>query len=194
MNYLAHSYLSYSPEQLVGNLLVDFAKRKDRLSYPREIQKGIELHHAIDRFTDNHPKFKAIKALFRPLTGHYCGVFADIVLDYFILNDKKLHSTAQWQAHCEWAYESLTRYEKWLPARLKSSLPGMIRSNWLMQYQSLEGMKNSLAYVVRRAKFLSDSTDVFEVMVKNLDRIKELYEDFFPELKAYCEEFNIIHN
>ncbi|MHA6697017.1 acyl carrier protein phosphodiesterase [Chryseobacterium sp. A301] len=190
MNYLAHSYLSYSPEQLVGNLLVDFAKRKDRLSYPREIQKGIDLHHAIDRFTDSHPKFKAIKALFRPLTGHYAGVFADIVLDYFILNDRRLHSTAQWHTHCQWAYQSLTQYEEWLPPRLKSALPSMIRDNWLMQYQSLEGMRKSLHHVVRRAEFLEDSVNVFEVLVQNLDRIKKLYDAFFPELKAYCEEFN----
>ena len=187
MNYLAHSFLSYSQPQIVGNLLVDFARRKDRLDYPFEIQKGITLHYAIDAYTDAHPKFKEIKAVFRPLTGHYAGVFADIVLDYFILNDPTLKTTEQWQCHCDGVYESLETYYEWLPPRLKASLPSMLRDNWLMQYQTLEGMQRALGHVVRRANFLEDKTDVFSVLKTNLTEIEALYQVFFPDLRAYCE-------
>ena len=55
MNYLAHSYLSFSHEQLVGNMIADFIKNREREFLPSEIQKGIKLHRAIDTFTDAHP-------------------------------------------------------------------------------------------------------------------------------------------
>ena len=48
MNYLAHTFLSYSDEQIVGNIIGDFIKNKNRYDYPEGIQQGITLHRAID--------------------------------------------------------------------------------------------------------------------------------------------------
>ena len=47
MNFLAHSYLSFSEEQLVGNMIADFVKNRDVARLPESIQKGIKLHRAI---------------------------------------------------------------------------------------------------------------------------------------------------
>ena len=52
MNFLAHTYLSFTDEQIVGNLIGDFIKNKKRDHLSEGIQQGITLHRAIDAFTD----------------------------------------------------------------------------------------------------------------------------------------------
>jgi acyl carrier protein phosphodiesterase len=56
VNYLAHAYLSFDdPEVLTGNMISDFVKGKKKYGYPPRILAGIDLHRAIDEFTDDHP-------------------------------------------------------------------------------------------------------------------------------------------
>ena len=62
MNYLAHAYLSFNrPGILVGNMISDFVKGKKKYDYPPDILSGIDLHRAIDDFTDMHPVTKSAK-------------------------------------------------------------------------------------------------------------------------------------
>ena len=69
VNYLAHIYLSFDNKpRAVGNFIADAVKGKQYLKYPDEIQKGIQLHRAIDTFTDQHEAFKkANKNLLVPM-------------------------------------------------------------------------------------------------------------------------------
>src|SRR4029077_7560850 len=76
MNYLAHAYLSFNQSEiLVGNMISDFVKGKRKFDYPSGIQKGIDLHRAIDQFTDQHSATKEAKEFFRPDYRLYAGAF-----------------------------------------------------------------------------------------------------------------------
>ena len=67
MNFLAHAHLSFNhPQILVGNLISDFVKGKKQYEYTAAIHKGIQLHRAIDNFTDTHEATQKIKFFFRP--------------------------------------------------------------------------------------------------------------------------------
>ena len=87
MNFLAHSFLSFNDQQIVGNLIGDFIKNRDRKHLPELVQQGIILHRAIDAFTDVHPKVSEAKTVFQPLVRLYAGAFVDVVFDYFLAND-----------------------------------------------------------------------------------------------------------
>ena len=63
MNYLAHSILSFTNGQLVGNMIADFIKNNERENFPLEIQDGIKLHRFIDSFTDSHPAVHEAKKI-----------------------------------------------------------------------------------------------------------------------------------
>ena len=83
MNYLAHAYLSFNePEILVGNMISDFIKGKQKFTYSPGIQNGIQLHRMIDHFTDTHPATHEAKQYFKPAVGLYAGAFMDIVYDH----------------------------------------------------------------------------------------------------------------
>ena len=56
MNYLAHIFLSGSNRKVqLGNFVGDAVKGSSYKNYPPDIAKGIQLHRAIDDYTDRHP-------------------------------------------------------------------------------------------------------------------------------------------
>ncbi len=190
MNYLAHSFLSFSPEQLVGNFLADFERFEDKKDYPEEIAKGIALHHAIDQFTDSHEEFKKAKRLFSPLTGHYAAVFTDIAMDYFLATDPKIYSKKEWEEHCEKVIYLLEENYKWLPESLKKTLPSMRKYGWLAKYGSFEGIDNSIRNVLKRAKYLPQDLEVFSLFQSLIPQLQIHYDLFFPELFDFAKNWN----
>ena len=66
MNFLAHAYLSFDDDEvLLGNMMNDFLKGVDKSVFSVGVQKGIQLHRAIDTFTDEHSATKEAKQFFK---------------------------------------------------------------------------------------------------------------------------------
>ena len=189
MNFLAHSYLSFSEEQLVGNMIADFVKNRDVARLPESIQKGIKLHRAIDTFTDVHPLIHEAKAPFRPLVRLYSGAFVDVAFDYFLANDTTENSQREWQEHSREVYAVLRRYEEFLPEVFKKVLDKMQQDDWLYNYRNEWGIEYSFRNVVNKAQFLDKTTNVFPTFLANKDFLREKYEIFFPEIKSFAQDF-----
>ena len=189
MNFLAHSYLSFSEEQLVGNMIADFVKNRDVARLPESIQKGIKLHRAIDTFTDAHPLIHEAKAPFRPLVRLYSGAFVDVAFDYFLANDTAKNSQREWQEHSQRVYAVLRRYEEFLPEVFKKVLDKMQQDDWLYNYRNEWGIEYSFRNVVNKAQFLDKTTNVFPAFLANKDFLREKYEIFFPEIKSFAQDF-----
>ena len=189
MNFLAHSYLSFSEEQLVGNMIADFVKNRDVARLPESIQKGIKLHRAIDTFTDAHPLIHEAKAPFRPLVRLYSGAFVDVAFDYFLANDTTENSQREWQEHSQRVYAVLRRYEEFLPEVFKKVLDKMQQDDWLYNYRNEWGIEYSFRNVVNKAQFLDKTTNVFPAFLANKDFLHEKYEIFFPEIKSFAQDF-----
>src|SRR5690606_17104395 len=86
MNFLAHVYLSGdNPKIMVGNFIGDFVKG-GRLSerFEKDIARGIELHRAIDDFTDSHAVVLKSKERLRPKYRHYSPVIVDMFYDHIL--------------------------------------------------------------------------------------------------------------
>ena len=189
MNFLAHSYLSFSEEQLVGNMIADFVKNRDVARLPESIQKGIKLHRAIDTFTDAHPLIHEAKAPFRPLVRLYSGAFVDVAFDYFLANDTTENSQREWQEHSQRVYAVLRRYEEFLPEVFKKVLDKMQQDDWLYNYRNEWGIEYSFRNVVNKAQFLDKTTNVFPAFLANKDFLREKYEIFFPKIKSFAQDF-----
>ena len=189
MNFLAHSYLSFSEEQLVGNMIADFVKNRDVARLPESIQKGIKLHRAIDTFTDAHSLIHEAKAPFRPLVRLYSGAFVDVAFDYFLANDTTENSQREWQEHSQRVYAVLRRYEEFLPEVFKKVLDKMQQDDWLYNYRNEWGIEYSFRNVVNKAQFLDKTTNVFPAFLANKDFLREKYEIFFPEIKSFAQDF-----
>lgn len=192
MNYLAHSFLTFSDGQIVGQFLEDFIRNKDRYSFPKDIQDGITMHRAVDTFTDSHPAIHEAKKVFSPLVRLYAGAFVDVAMDYFVANDLSLHSLAEWKAHSLRVYRVLNEHEEWLPENFKKMLLKMEEDDWLYNYREDRGIKFSMRNVLGKAKYLEPDIPVFEAFLKNKSFLQECYHDFFPDLLAHAKGINTL--
>ncbi len=187
MNFLAHSYLTFSDEQIVGQFLEDFIRNKDRFSFPEKIGQGITLHRAIDTFTDAHPEIHEAKKVFSPLVRLYSGAFVDVAFDYFLANslaDKTLKD------HSERVYRILRNHVKLFPENFHRMLDSMEKDNWLYNYREDWGIKFSIQNVLNKAKYLDKSTPVFDMFSQNKAQLKIHFDAFFPDVLGEAQRIN----
>ena len=191
MNFLAHSYLTFTDEQIVGQFLQDFIRNKDRFSFPEKIGEGITLHRAIDTFTDAHPEIHEAKKIFSPLVRLYAGAFVDVAFDYFLANslpDKIL------KEHSEKVYRVLRNHEEFLPVNFLRMLDRMEKDNWLYNYRSDLGIEFSMKNVLNKAKYLDKNTHVFDVFLQNKAQLKVHFDAFFPDILVEAQRINETFN
>ncbi|MBB4807421.1 acyl carrier protein phosphodiesterase [Chryseobacterium defluvii] len=192
MNYLAHSFLTFSDGQIVGQFLEDFIRNKDRFSFPKDIQDGITLHRAVDTFTDSHPAIHEAKKIFSPLVRLYSGAFVDVAMDYFVANDNTLNSPEDWKKHSLRVYKVLRHNEKWLPENLKRMLTRMEEEDWLYNYREDQGIRFSMQNVLYKAQYLDKKIPVFETFLQNKEILRDCYHNFFPDLQTHTEGINAL--
>jgi acyl carrier protein phosphodiesterase len=187
MNLLAHAYLSFNNEGiLVGNMISDYVKGKKQFDYPLPIQAGIQLHRAIDEFTDTHSATQDIKKLFKPAYRLYAGAFTDVVYDYFLANDENEFSSAEsLQSFTKSTYNLLQNNTSHFPEKFAKSFPYMQAQDWLYHYKYDDGMQKSFGGLARRAKYIAETDTAFEIFLNNKEIIRESYQIFFPQLKLY---------
>lgn len=191
MNFLAHLYLSGDdPLVRLGNFIGDFVKGRDLTDrYEPGIVKGIELHRAIDEFTDQHAIVMQSKIRLRPKYRHYAPVIIDIFYDHFL--------AASWANHCnellpdfaEDCYKLIQQNATILPEQVNWMLPHMARGNWLVNYAKIEGISNTLRGMARRSKFDSKMDESIVELENHYTDFKAEFEEFFPLLKNYSDSF-----
>jgi len=179
LNYLAHSILSYTDGQLVGNMIADFIKNNERENFPLEIQEGIRLHRAIDTFTDSHPAVSEAKKIFSPLVRLYSGAFVDVAFDYFVAH---LYPENELKKHSQKAYRILWENEKWLPESYKKMLVRMEQDDWLANYRQDQNIQYSMQNVLNKAKYLDKDIPVFDAFLENKEKLQYYFDNFFPDI------------
>lgn len=188
MNYLAHAWLSFQlPEILVGNMISDYVKGKKKFDYSPGIQQGMDLHRAIDTFTDEHPVTKKAKEIFRPHYRLYAGAFIDVVYDHYLATDHSIFSDESLQAFAKETYETLEPYSAVFPERFAMIFPYMRTQNWLYNYRERWGIEKSLHGVVRRAAYLTESATAFALFEEHYNELQNCYDEFFPELLVFVQ-------
>ncbi len=187
MNYLAHAYLSFNhPEILLGNMTSDFIKGKQQFDYPLFIQKGIQLHRAIDHYTDQHPITKQIKSFFQHTYRLYSGALVDIVYDHFLAIDKNAFINSEsLHLFTQEVYTTLQKSPELLPEKFQRMLPYMLQQNWLYHYQYKEGINKSFNGLARKAAYLQEVETAFLIFNENYEAIQLLYSQFFPEVESF---------
>lgn len=191
MNFLAHLYLSGDePSVMVGNFIGDFVKGKNLASrFEERIVTGIELHRAIDFFTDRHPVVQQSKKRLFPSYRHYSGVVVDVFFDHFLAANWKRYHAHDLPTFARHAYTTLQSFDEILPEEVKRMLPYMINGNWLVGYSHIEGVHRALSGMASRTPYQSN-------MEKASNDLRELYTEFssdfnlfFPQLMAFATDY-----
>jgi acyl carrier protein phosphodiesterase len=169
-------------------MVSDFVKGAAKNNFPNDIRQGIELHRAIDSFTDLHPVTKKAKEIFRPAYRLYSGAIMDIIYDHFLARDPNQFSRETLQAFTQNVYAVLEEDSAYLPGQFVHVLYYMKIEDWLYQYQFEEAIQKSLKGLIRRAAYLSESETAYTLFLENYRALEEYYLEFFPDVKQYAKQ------
>ncbi|MES2851769.1 ACP phosphodiesterase [Flavobacterium sp. 120] len=183
MNFLAHIYLSGDNDLIkIGNFMADGIRGKHFESYPLEIQKGIILHRAIDTFTDAHPIFRKSTKRLHEKYHHYAGVIVDVFYDHFLAKNWNTYSDEKLDDFVARFYQSLHDNHINLSERTKGMMPYMIEHNWLVSYQTVEGINRILTQMDQRTKNESKMRFATNELSEFYPEFEEEFTNFFQEL------------
>jgi acyl carrier protein phosphodiesterase len=191
MNFLAHLYLSGpNPKIKVGNFIGDFVKGRSFINhFETGIAQGIELHRAIDYFTDHHPVVQESKNRLRPKYRHYSGVIVDVFYDHFLASNWKDFSEESLANFAAQSYQIIEEHKTILPEEVKGMMPYMVSGNWLLNYSKIEGIHRALSGISRRTSFPSKMEEAAEDLKQNRSGFEQEFNLFFPELQKFCQDW-----
>lgn len=176
-------------------MISDYVKGKKKYEYPVSIQKGIELHRAIDNFTDAHEATREAKEVFRPAYRLYSGAFVDVVYDHFLAIDTNEFTEELLLGFSQQVYRTLDDYTAYFPERFAVAFPYMKQQNWLYNYRSRRGIEKSLGGVVRRSKYLSESETAFLIFERHYQLLQDCYRHFWAGMKPFTrQQLEILQN
>ena len=192
MNFLAHAYLSGDDDKklLIGNFIGDFIKGRQALSrFDPEIIRGVELHRAIDEFTDNHAIVHESKDRLRPKYRHYAAVIVDVFYDHFLAAQWARYHPRPLADFASETYKTIDTFSAILPLSFKQMLPYMISGNWLVNYAKITGVQRTLSGMASRSPYDSKMEQATNDLETHYSAFNDEFDRFFPELQQFAEEW-----
>ena len=191
MNYLAHLFLSCEKEEhLVGNFIADSIRHHELENFDLLIREGIVLHKHIDTFTDSHPIVKRSTKRLHKKHGKYSPLVVDIWYDHLLTRHWNEYTEESLRDFSNRMYKILHRYLPMMPKKMQNNLPIMTEEDWLMRYQSVQGMRDTFS----RFKHRLSRPELLEGVIENLmvldEELDQDFADFFPELFSYIQQMH----
>ena len=153
------------------------------------------MHRLIDNYTDTHEATKEAKEVLRADYRLYSGAFIDIIYDHFLAMDETEFTDLSLAHFSQGVYANLDTYHQSLPERFSMILPYMKRHDWLFNYRSFRGIKNSFEGLVRRSAYLSESETAFKLFQEHYQLFHKCYRHFWATAKPYARsQFGLLAN
>ncbi|MGH8159621.1 MAG: ACP phosphodiesterase [Rhodanobacter sp.] len=190
MNHLAHVLLAGDDESLqLGGMLGDFVHgRPDPLLFPPRVIAGIQLHRAIDVYTDAHPEVLAAKALLPSPYRRYAGILLDMWFDHCLARDFSRWRRQPLQASSDALRGLLHRHDALLPPALRRFRGYMDAHDLPAGYADRVMLGRALAGIGQRLSRANPLDSALPVLVEREVELQQRFEAFFPSLQEYaCE-------
>ena len=184
MNFLAHLHLAdISKTNLAANLAGDFAKGNIE-HFPKHLQQGIWLHRQIDKLTDTHEPNRELLRKFPKSLTRVAPVLMDLAFDHMLAKYWDEYHHQSLADFSQKAYQAIDDCHA-LPEKLQQLAPKIRSQNWLLSYQSQQGLFDAIKGVSSRLS----KPELFngaEACVNKLDiEIEIAFRTFYPQLMAY---------
>lgn len=166
-------------------MISDFVKGKKKFEMPLPIQQGIELHRAIDAFTDQHQATAAAKEIFKPHYRLYAGPLVDVVFDFYVAHTA-FKSAEELMLFSEKTYHSLSLSEQSFPPVFSTVFFYMRTQNWLYYYREDEGIRKSLQGLMRRSRYLVPDNVAYELFLSHKNELEKHFLMLWPQLVVHA--------
>ncbi len=193
MNYLGHLVLSpFQATIRTANLVADWIDILDYSSLSKEIQIGIELHRAIDSFTDHHPAVREMNRLLRPLLHKYSPVGSDLIIDFLIAHHWYRFHNCSYTAFCSDMYIQMEISKIYFPDLIATRISKMVGYRWLDNKQDSKSWQYTLLNMDKRARFPSNFVGVQHLLLDKFAVFRSLFESFYLEAsEKFPSEYHI---
>lgn len=189
VNFLAHVFLANgNPDSIVGQLCGDFVRGSSLDSYPSAIVRGIEVHRAVDSYTDSHPLNLRARSLFKAPHRRYAGIICDVLYDHFLALDWHQYCDQPLNDYVALVIEALEQQQSILPARLREFLPYLKSQQILQNNVSREHIELTLQRISARRASMAPLATAAPSMWQLESALKDLFDEFFPQLIAHAGE------
>lgn len=183
VNFLAHLYLAPATSfAWAGSILGDFVRRGELHRLAPEERQAVELHWAVDAFTDSHPVVQRSRRRLAPPYRRYAPVLLDLFYDHFL--------AAGWSG---WSSEPLQRFTGRVYAGLRDRAPdhpaiagmieAMVSRDWLCSYADEAGIALALTRMERRLRRPFPLGEGAAELGRLKSELRSDFEEFFPELQ-----------
>ncbi|MBB3227948.1 acyl carrier protein phosphodiesterase [Luteibacter sp. Sphag1AF] len=194
MNVLAHALLAGSDTGLrLGGLLGDFVHGAPDPELPESVRLGIQLHRAIDSFTDQHDEVRAARTLIPPPFRRYAGILLDVWFDYCLARDFARWSDEPLDAFSARFRADLHAADFPLPPSLLRFLSYMDGNDLPAGYMRAEVVERALQGLSRRLTRANPVGESMPLLVANDDALRQHFGVFFPQLKAFAGSWKASH-
>ena len=164
--------------------MADGIRGKQYEHLPADVQKGVILHRAIDTFTDAHPVFRQSTKRLHEKYHHYAGVIVDVFYDHFLAKNWSIYSDEKLDDFVGNFYQSLHSNYEILTEKTQGMMPYMIKYNWLLNYQYVDGIARILFQMDQRTKNISK-------MQFSIAELNEFYSEFESEFTLFFEDLRV---
>ncbi len=171
---------------MIGNFIADTVKKSEWPMYKTRVVHGIQLHHKIDFYTDNHPVVDRSKKRLRPNHSKYSPVVADIIYDHFLASQYQQIYNVELNDFASRVYKLLRKRWDELPKPIKHMVPYMEKGNWLVNYGNKEGLTRVFRGMSRRASFKNQMQDATKDLFHQYEAFQADFDAFYPDLQQYC--------
>lgn len=194
MNYLAHLLLSGSNEQhMLGNYIADAVKGSSVQNYHPDIQYGIQMHRAIDTYTDSHPLVEQSKSRLREGYRKYAPVIVDVFYDHFLAANWLSYASVPLNTYARNVYKLLQQNRMLLPEKSQQFLEYMIYHDILNGYADINAVHRVLVGMSHRSAFESNMDKSVKELKAYYGEFKTEFEQFFPLLREHIQlKFNVL--
>ena len=183
MNHLAHIYLSGNDEGLIiGNYIADYIRGNKFNQFPEAIQKGVQLHRAIDTYTDNHPVVRKTTKLVMPVLGKFSGVAADIYFDYFLANRWNNFHADKLENFAKNTYSTINNNWNHIPEKGRRFYGYMVTNDLLVNYRKKDTLRMVFNGIDSKTKFESNLPEAVNQLNLFHHEIEQHFEEFFSDL------------
>ena len=163
-------------------------KGRNYLLYPELVKKGIVIHRDIDTYTDLHPITRRSKLLVASRYHKYAGIIIDIFYDHFLAALWDNFSTLSLNDFVNRTYDLLKKNYQVLPLAIKRWFPTFLENNWMMAYQSVDGIELVLERMAANTSLPNHAGFAVEMLSENYEVLKNDFLEFFPAIVRFLED------
>ena len=176
-------------ETCLGISSRDESERFEHQGVTERLRAGIQMHRAIDAFSDRHPAVHRSKRIVAQEYGRLSAVIVDVFYDHVLARRWTEHHPQPLSVYAQDVYRTLGGNLHRLPAGVHPLVRSMTRGDWLGGYASARGIERALQGMAQRRPVAATIGTAGRMLADHFDRFSDDFDEFLPDLRTRCAEF-----